>query len=73
MYKVLLAILLAVILSLLVVTGFFMIFSFYGLPQLATEFVGVVESTQYWIGLGIFSLLFLLFFTLPLTLMIIKE
>lgn len=71
MQRFMLALLLAVVIALVLVTGFFMVFNFQGWPQVGKEFISLVAQAEYWAGLGIFSFLFFIFFTLPVSLMML--
>jgi hypothetical protein len=73
MKKVLIALGLAIALSLIVSTVWFLVFGLSGLPELGGELLSMSESAEYWLGMGIFSLLFFALFTLPFTLLITKN
>lgn len=71
MQRFLLALILAVLIALVLVTGFFMVFNFQGWAQIGKEFLDVISRAEYWIGLGVFSFMFFILVTLPLSLMML--
>lgn len=48
-----------------------MVFNFQGWAQIGKEFLDVISRAEYWIGLGVFSFMFFILVTLPLSLMML--
>jgi hypothetical protein len=72
MYRAILSVLTAIILGIVVVTLFFLLFNVQSAVEIIPELTNLFSNGAYWVGVGVFSILFFALFTLPLTLMTIK-
>ena len=70
MYRFLFAILAAIVVSILIVTGWYVALNFQGVSNLLTNASTMLTSPVYWLGIAIFSFMFFCLFTLPMALMI---
>jgi uncharacterized protein YjeT (DUF2065 family) len=67
------AFLASTILSFLIVSGLFIFFGFQGWTSFGQDIVSLSQNGLYWLGIVIFSILFFIFFTFPIALMVLKN